>query len=90
MIFYGVLSPDGGANGLLHLAGLDSLAHSWLADPSTALPSLIAIDLWRGIGWTAVLFAARLSSVPAEVVEAARIDGAGRFRIMWQITFPMV
>lgn len=90
MIFYGVLSPDGGANGVLHLAGLDSLAHSWLADPATALPSLIAIDLWRGIGWTAVLFAARLSSVPAEVVEAARIDGAGRFRIMWQITFPMV
>jgi ABC-type sugar transport system permease subunit len=90
MIFYGVLSPDGGANGLLHLAGLDSLAHSWLADPATALPSLIAIDLWRGVGWTAVLFAARLSSVPAEVIEAARIDGAGRFRIMWQITFPMV
>ncbi|MGW5353891.1 carbohydrate ABC transporter permease [Streptomyces sp. NPDC004031] len=90
MIFYGVLSPDGGANGALNALGLDSLAHSWLADPATALPSLIAIDLWRGVGWTAVLFAARLSSVPGDVIEAARLDGAGRFRIMWQITFPMV
>lgn len=90
MIFYGMLSPDGGANGLLHLAGLDSLITPWLADPGTALPSLMAIDLWRGIGWTAVLFSARLASLPAEVIEAARIDGAGRLRIMWQIAFPMV
>ncbi|GAA4261102.1 carbohydrate ABC transporter permease [Dactylosporangium darangshiense] len=90
MIFYGVLSPDGGVNGALRALGLDSLVTPWLADPATALPSLIAIDLWRGVGWTAVLFAARLASLPADVVEAARIDGAGRLRIMWQIAFPMV
>jgi ABC-type sugar transport system permease subunit len=89
-IFYGVLSPNGGTNGLLNAVGLDSLAHAWLADPATALPSLIAIDLWRGIGWTAVLFSSRLAGVPSDVIEAARIDGAGRFRIMWQIAFPMV
>jgi ABC-type sugar transport system permease subunit len=90
MIFYGVLSPNGGVNGLLHSIGLDSLATPWLADPNTALPSLIAIDLWRGVGWTAVLFAARLASLPPDVIEAAQIDGAGRFRTMWQIAFPMV
>jgi len=90
MIFYGVLSPDGGVNGALRALGLDPLVTPWLADPATALPSLIAIDLWRGIGWTAVLFAARLASLPADVVEAARIDGAGRLRIMWRIAFPMV
>ncbi|WP_436761077.1 carbohydrate ABC transporter permease [Streptosporangium sp. V21-05] len=90
MIFYGVLSPNGGVNGLLRGLGLDSWATAWLADPDTALPSLIAIDLWRGVGWTAVLFSARLASLPAEVVEAAQIDGAGRMRIMWRIAFPMV
>ncbi|MFC5006227.1 carbohydrate ABC transporter permease [Dactylosporangium cerinum] len=90
MVFYGVLSPDGGVNGALRAAGLDTWATAWLADPSTALATLIAIDLWRGIGWTAVLFAARLASLPADVLEAARIDGAGRFRTMWQIAFPMV
>ncbi|MER5646161.1 sugar ABC transporter permease [Streptosporangium sp. NPDC002524] len=90
MIFYGVLSPNGGVNGLLRGVGLDSWATAWLADPDTALASLIAIDLWRGVGWTAVLFSARLASLPAEVVEAAQIDGAGRTRIMWRIAFPMV
>ncbi|MDR1294339.1 MAG: sugar ABC transporter permease [Bifidobacteriaceae bacterium] len=90
MIFYGMMSPNGGVNGLLDLLGLDSLIRPWLADPATALASLITIDLWRGVGWTAVLFSARLSSLPAEVIEAAQIDGAGRFRTMWQIAFPMV
>ncbi|MET7424273.1 sugar ABC transporter permease [Dactylosporangium sp. NPDC005555] len=90
MIFYGVLSPDGGVNGLLRTAGLDPWATAWLADPDTALAALIAIDLWRGVGWTAVLFAARLASLPADVLEAARVDGAGHFRTMWQIAFPMV
>jgi multiple sugar transport system permease protein len=90
MIFYGVLSPNGGVNGFLDLIGLDGLVRPWLADPATALGSLIAIDLWRGVGWTAVLFSARLSSLPGEVVEAAQIDGAGRFRTMWQIAFPMI
>jgi ABC-type sugar transport system permease subunit len=90
MIFYGVLSPNGGVNGLLRSFGMESWVTPWLADPSTALATLIAIDLWRGVGWTAVLFAARLASLPDEVIEAAQIDGAGRFRIMWQIAFPMV
>nr|WP_083976779.1 sugar ABC transporter permease [Herbidospora sakaeratensis] len=90
MIFYGVLSPNGGVNGLLGAVGLDSLATAWLADPATALPALIAVDLWRGVGWTAVLFAARLASLDGEVLEAAQIDGAGRFRTMWRVAFPMV
>jgi multiple sugar transport system permease protein len=90
MIFYGVLSPNGGVNGFLELIGLDSLVRPWLADPATALATLIAVDLWRGVGWTAVLFSARLASIPHEVIEAAQIDGAGRMRTMWRVAFPMV
>lgn len=89
-IFYGVLSPTGGLNGLLSAVGLQDIATAWLANPETALWSIIAIDLWSGIGWTAVLFAARLSSVSTEVLEAAEMDGAGQTRKMWQITFPMI
>ncbi|WP_448058492.1 carbohydrate ABC transporter permease [Cellulomonas hominis] len=90
MIFYGVLSPNGGLNGILDMLGLDSVATPWLADPATALACIIAVDLWRGVGWTAVLFSARLSSLPAEVLEAAELDGAGRTRTIWSIAFPMV
>lgn len=89
-IFYGVLAPGGGLNGLLELVGLEGLQTAWLANPATALGCVIAVDLWSGIGWTAVLFAARLSSVSSEVLEAADLDGAGHARKMWQITFPIV
>ncbi len=88
-IFYGVLAPNGGLNGILDGIGLDFLQTAWLANPETALASIIAVDLWSGVGWTAVLFAARLSSLSTEVLEAADLDGAGQVRKMWQIAYPM-
>ncbi|PJJ55535.1 carbohydrate ABC transporter permease [Compostimonas suwonensis] len=89
-MFYGVFSPTGGLNGLLDVIGLDSATTAWLANPATALGAIIFVDLWSGIGWTAVLFASRLASVPTEILEAADLDGAGRVRKMWQIAFPMI
>ncbi|MFJ6851552.1 carbohydrate ABC transporter permease [Streptomyces sp. NPDC091271] len=90
MVFYAVLSPDGLLNGALDKAGLGSLTDAWLASPSTALGSLILLDVWSGIGFTAVLFAARLGSVPDEIGEAAQLDGAGHWRAMWRIHFPVI
>lgn len=90
MVFYAALSPDGLVNGGLKAVGLGSLTDAWLASPSTALGCLIALDLWSGIGFTAVLFAARLSSVPEEVGEAAQLDGAGHWRTMWRVHFPVI
>lgn len=89
MIFFGLFAPNGGVNGLLELVGLDELTKAWTANPDTALYTVIAVDLWSGIGWTAVLFSARLAAVPSEVYEAASLDGAGHFRRMWSIAFPM-
>lgn len=90
MFFYGALSPDGLVNGVLRGLGLGSLAHVWLADPDTALYGIVALDIWAGIGFTAVLIAARLGSVPDETGEAAQLDGAGHWRTMWRIHFPIV
>ncbi|MEU5105141.1 sugar ABC transporter permease [Streptomyces sp. NPDC021354] len=90
MVFYAALSPDGLVNGTLQSAGLGSLTDAWLASPSTALACLIALDVWSGIGFTAVLFAARLDSVPDELGEAAQLDGAGHWRTMWRIHFPVI
>ncbi|WP_435130992.1 carbohydrate ABC transporter permease [Actinacidiphila sp. bgisy144] len=90
MVFYAALSPDGLLNGALKDVGLGSLTDAWLASPSTALACLIALDVWGGIGFTAVLFAARLSSVPDELGEAAQLDGAGHWRTMWTIHFPVI
>lgn len=90
MVFYAVLSPDGLLNGGLDKVGLGSLTDAWLASPSTALYCLIVLDVWGGIGFTAVLFAARLGSVPDEISEAAQLDGAGHWRAMWRIHFPVI
>lgn len=90
MVFYAALSPDGLLNGALKSLGLGSLTDAWLANPDTALYCLIALDIWAGIGFTAVLFAARLDSVPEEVGEAAQLDGAGHWRAMWRIHFPVI
>ncbi|MGV8968384.1 MAG: carbohydrate ABC transporter permease [Cellulomonas sp.] len=88
-IFYAMLSPNGGLNGMLKAVNLDSLTHAWYADTSTSLGVIIAVDLWQGIAWTAVLFSAHMSTIPASLYESAMIDGAGEWRRMWTIAFPM-
>jgi multiple sugar transport system permease protein len=89
MMFLGCFLPDGIINYLLREIGLGNLTRVWLADPSTSLFSVMSIDLWRGIGYNAVLFFAFLSNLPKELYDAARIDGASNWIIMWRIAFPL-
>jgi multiple sugar transport system permease protein len=89
MMFTGIYMPDGLLNGLLQSLGLGSLTRIWLADPQTALPAIIALDFWGGLGYNAVLFFAALTNVPQELYEAARLDGAHPWTVMWKIAFPL-
>ncbi|SDB85861.1 carbohydrate ABC transporter membrane protein 1, CUT1 family [Sanguibacter gelidistatuariae] len=89
-VFYAIFQPTGMVNSALDAVGLGSLATPWLANPKTALWAVIAVSLWSGIGYTAVLFAARLTAISPEVYEAAAIDGAGTWRRMWGIAFPII
>jgi multiple sugar transport system permease protein len=90
MIFLGVYRPDGMLNSFLNSVGLSSLAKVWLGNQSTALGALIAIDIWGGIGFNSVLFFAALASLPEELYEAAQLDGAGYWTILWKIAFPLM
>jgi ABC-type sugar transport system permease subunit len=63
---------------------------NWLATSSTALPSLIVVDLWRTLGFTFIVLLAGLTSVPPHFYEAARLDGAGAWRRFWSVTLPMM
>jgi len=89
MIFAGVYQPDGILNALLRAIGLGGATHNWLADSSTSLWTIVAVDLWAGIGFTGVLFGAALSSISEDVYEAARLDGASTWTIIWRIAYPM-
>ncbi len=90
MIFLGLYRPDGMLNTFLNSIGLSTLTRLWLANKSTALGAIIAIDIWSGIGFYSVLFFAALTNIPEELYEAARLDGAGYWTIMWRIAFPLM
>jgi multiple sugar transport system permease protein len=90
MIFLGLYRPDGMLDSFLRSVGLSALIKVWLANQSTALGAIIAIDIWSGIGFYSVLFFASLTNIPEDLYEAARLDGAGNWTIMWQIAFPLM
>ena len=90
MLFIGIYAPNGIINVLLDTVGLHSLTHLWNADTSTALGSIIAINLWGGIGFWAVVFSARISGISPELYEAAEMDGATHWQKIRLIAFPMV
>jgi raffinose/stachyose/melibiose transport system permease protein len=77
-------------NGFLNAVGLHSLVHGWLSDPNIALWSVMWVDVWKWTGFHVVIMLAGLQSIPAELEEAAAIDGAGRVRIFWSITLPLL
>ena len=89
-VFRQIFGADGAFNGLLEAVGLGFLAHPWLADSATALPVLMAITIWHHTGLTFILYFAAMGQVEPEVMEAARIDGAGNFRALWSIVLPAV
>lgn len=88
-MFVAILGPRGLVNGALTSVGLSGLTASWLADSRFALLAIILVTIWSGLGFNAILFAARLSAVSGEVYEAAEIDGASHWRRMWSVAFPI-
>ncbi len=90
MIFLGIYRPDGMLNSFLNSIGVASTNRVWLMNKSTALFCLIAIDIWGGIGFYSVLFFAAFASLPEELYEAAMLDGAGYWTILWKIAFPLM
>lgn len=73
------------ALGAIHLPQPD-----WLGDPHFAMPAIILLGVWKGFGYTMIIFIAGLQQVPEELYEAARLDGAGMWRQFRHVTLPML
>lgn len=71
----------------LHVIPKDVL---WFADAILTLVPIILLDIWKGIGWTAIIFLAGLQAIPAELYEAARVDGADSWAQLRYITWPLL
>lgn len=63
---------------------------AWVANSSTALPAIIAVDVWKTTPFMALLVLAGLQIIPGDVYEAARVDGANAWQQFWQITLPLL
>ncbi len=77
-------------NGILMRLGIINQGIGFLSDPHFALASVIVVNIWYGIPFFAIMLLAALQSVPEELYEAAKIDGAGRFRRLVNVTIPYI
>ena len=90
VIFGQLLQFNGLINQGLRAAGLGGLALDWLGQPRWALWTMTGLIIWKELGFGVILFLARLFSVPPEMFEAARSDGALFFRLHRHITVPQL
>ncbi|GAA5206356.1 carbohydrate ABC transporter permease [Microbacterium kyungheense] len=75
-------------NQVLALFGIDG--PNWLQNPDTVKPAIIIMAVWKGLGYSMLLYLAALQSVPRHLYEAAALDGAGAFQQFRHITVPML
>lgn len=88
-LFSFILLPgEGLLDFYLHKLGLPMV--NWLGDPDLALGSVIGITVWKNTGYYMLFFLAGLAGVPQELLDAARIDGAGGWRRFRSVTLPML
>ncbi|MGW1360781.1 carbohydrate ABC transporter permease [Streptomyces chartreusis] len=72
------------------IAGLGFDRIPFLADETWAIPTIALINVWRHVGYTALLLFAGLMAIPNDVYEAAKVDGASEWRMFWRITMPLL
>ena len=87
-LFLSILSRTGALNELLVSVGLVKEAFPFLERPKLYWIILTIQHIWKNVGWNAIIYLAAISAIPAELYEAAYVDGAGRFRRLFHITFP--
>ncbi|MBA4542197.1 MULTISPECIES: carbohydrate ABC transporter permease [Thermoactinomyces] len=82
--------PAGLLNAILQELGLQKEAVNWLLNPRTSLPAVALLEGWKSMGFYMVIYLAGLQSIAQELVEAARIDGANRLRVLWHVYLPQL
>jgi raffinose/stachyose/melibiose transport system permease protein len=88
IMFKSLLDPfHGMVNAVLGFFGLPQ--PGWFTDPNLALYSIAGVDIWKGVGIATLIFMAGIVAIPNEYFEAAKIDGAGSWKILRQITIPL-
>ena len=89
LVWQWIYSPDAGLlNQFIGLFGIP--AQRWLSNPTLAMPSIVAMSVWQGLGTSIIIFLAGLQAVPTELLDAASVDGAGRWARFRNIVLPLL
>jgi multiple sugar transport system permease protein len=91
LLFQYLFADSGLVNWMLH--DVTHVTHhdtAWLSQRWTGMVAISALGIWKGVGWSMMIFLAALQSVPAELLEAAEIDGAGRWSRFRAVTLPAI
>lgn len=86
-----IFSVNGGVvNSILIKLGIIKQGINFLASDNHTWLFMTAWAVWKGLGWGAIMYLAAIAGIDQELYEAAKVDGAGRFRMMWNITIPSI
>lgn len=88
LVWLWIYSPTGLLNTFLGIFGIPP--QRWIADPTLAMPSIIAMSIWQGLPANVIIFLAGLQAVPSEYYDAASVDGAGRRSRFRHVTLPLL
>jgi raffinose/stachyose/melibiose transport system permease protein len=89
-IWFWIYNPFSGINFYLDKAGLGFLEWPGLTIPALALFSVLIADMWKGFGTNVIWLLAAMTQMDKSLEEAAKIDGAGRFKIIWHVIIPQL
>jgi raffinose/stachyose/melibiose transport system permease protein len=85
------IAPQYGlVNAGLDALGLGTWVQAWLGQPGTAFGVIVLMDIWRAMGFYAILLYAGLVEIPTEVFEAATLDGARGWQLIWSVVIPLL
>jgi multiple sugar transport system permease protein/raffinose/stachyose/melibiose transport system permease protein len=89
-IFQALLKPEGSLNQMLGALLRHDVHTAWLGDPTWTIVTIAVIHAWKWMGLSMLIYLAGLKTIPTDLVEAGRIDGASRWRMFWSIRFPLL
>jgi multiple sugar transport system permease protein/raffinose/stachyose/melibiose transport system permease protein len=89
-IFQALLKPTGGLNEMIGAVVRHPFDYAWLGDTTWTIVVVALIHAWKWMGLSMLIYLAGLKTVPEDVIEAARIDGASRWRTFWTIRSPLL
>jgi multiple sugar transport system permease protein len=89
LVWQWIYSPDAGLlNQAIGLFGIPS--QKWLSNPTLAMPSIVVLSIWQGLGTNIIIFLAGLQAIPTELLDAASVDGAGRWARLRNVVLPLL